>query len=122
MIMSEKISVVMPCYNSHNTIRKSVESVMSQNYDNLELIIVIDNSDRFSHKIVYDLTTEYESVRSVCLLYKKGASSARNLGIFISSGKYLAFLDSDDTWDSKFLAKSVDCMNNSKVDFLYSII
>lgn len=101
-----KYSVILPMYNSKNTIKSTIESVMQQTYQDLiEIIVVNDGSDDGCEKIVEDLIVNNQTNRTIRLLNKQngGVSSARNIGIKKAIGEYIAFLDSDDIWHSQKL-------------------
>lgn len=88
------ISVIIPTFNRKNIVNAAIDSVLSQSYPNIELIVVDDGS---TDKTVESLLVYKKKIN----LYRqdnKGASSARNLGVEKSKGEFIAFLDSDDTW------------------------
>jgi len=90
-----KVSVVIPCYNGQRFIKESIESVISQTYRELEIIVVDDGSTDQTAKIVVSIGDS----RIKCLYTEnKGVSSARNYGIKNSSGEFIALLDYDDLW------------------------
>lgn len=96
------LSIVVPMYNSSRHIEECIESVLSQDYTNIELLLIDDHS---SDNTV-ELCERYLADRRVKLFhnYKKGVSSARNLGISKSGGEYIAFVDSDDIITEKYLS------------------
>lgn len=88
-------SVVMPVYNREKYVAKAVDSVLSQSYQDFELIIIDDGSTDSTG----DVIRSYSDERIKYLRQNNaGPSSARNNGIKNSGGKYIAFLDSDDWW------------------------
>ena len=93
-ITRPRISVIIPCFNSQRFIGQSLQSVIDQNYPNLEIICVDDGSTDNTRKEITD------HFPSVLYLYQnnKGPAAARNLGIGKSTGHYVAFLDADDVW------------------------
>ena len=100
--MSEKgfkFSVIMPVFNVEKYIRKSVDSVLNQTYQNIEVLLVDDGSTDNCPKICDDYAELDSRVR---VIHKKngGLSDARNFGIDDASGDYVVFLDSDDYWSS----------------------
>lgn len=101
---SPKVSVIIPNYNYAKYIAKAIESVLSQTYQNLEIIVVDDGSKDDSLKV---LETFGDKIRVVCQK-KQGVSSARNHGVAVSSGEYVAFLDADDLWHQEKLQKQLD--------------
>ena len=98
------ISVVVPVYNTGSSAKTLVESLLACSYPNLEIIAVDDGSTDDSLKLLKTIKN------SKVKLFSKtngGASSARNLGIRKSTGKYLLFVDSDDEVDKTFIEKLV---------------
>ena len=89
-------SVVIPLYNKADTIERTIQSVQSQTFRDFELIIVNDGSTDNSLAVVERLSAEI----SIRIVDKKngGVSSARNMGVKIAKGKYIALLDGDDVW------------------------
>lgn len=89
-----KISIIIPVYNVGRLLCKSVDSILGQQHDNCEIIIVDDGSTDDSGRIC----DEYSGRPEITVIHKKngGLSSARNAGIEKSKGDYLLFLDSDD--------------------------
>ena len=93
--MSEKISVIIPVYNSINCLEKCVKSVCDQTYENLEILLIDDGSVDGTDRLCDRLASKDSRIRA----YHKengGASSARNMGIQYASGTCLGFVDSDD--------------------------
>ena len=118
--MSLLVSIIMPVFNGQEYISKSIESVLAQSYENWELIIVNDGSTDLTEEIVYNfqnLTNKIKYFHKV----NEGQVKATNFGILKSNGDYVAFLDSDDLWESDKLIKQVNFITNSKnIVFLYS--
>ena len=97
--MEVKISVIIPVYNVERYLAQCVDSVISQSYKNLEIILVDDGSSDNSPQICDDFAKQDSRIKVVHKV-NGGLSSARNAGIEIAGGDYLLFLDSDDYWDS----------------------
>ena len=93
--MSEKISVIVPIYNSIDCLEKCVQSICAQTYTNLEILLIDDGSTDGTDKLCEKLAAEDHRIRTYCK-ENGGASSARNMGISVASGEYLGFVDSDD--------------------------
>ncbi|MCE5195436.1 MAG: glycosyltransferase family 2 protein [Nitrospiraceae bacterium] len=93
MIESPLISVIIPVYNGERYIVEAIESVITQKYKNIEIIVINDGSTDRTEEIL-------NSYKNVKHLYqsKQGAPSARNTGIKFSTGELIAFLDADDLW------------------------
>jgi len=91
---SLRISVIIPTYNRGWIIKEAIDSVLTQNYSDFELIVVDDGSTDDTQNIL----AEYKSRIRILQQDNKGVSAARNYGIDKARGDYLAFLDSDDIW------------------------
>lgn len=94
--MCPKVSVIIPVFNTKKYLKKCVESVINQTYENIEIILVDDGSQDGSDKMCDVFADEN---KNVCVFHKSngGLSSARNLGIECATGEYILFLDSDDS-------------------------
>lgn len=95
---TREVSVVIPAYNREKTIRRCVNSVLSQTYPVREIIVVDDGSQDNTIRI---LEEEYKDSVIVIKQSHKGAQAARNAGIIAAKSEYIAFLDSDDEWLDK---------------------
>lgn len=98
-----KISIITPVYNVEAYLKKCIESVLSQEYTDFELLLIDDGSTDRSGLIC----EEYRSKDSrIKVIHKEngGVASARNLGITYAQGKYMTFLDSDDYYDCDWLS------------------
>jgi glycosyltransferase involved in cell wall biosynthesis len=104
------VSVIIPCFNSEKWIEFTLDSVSQQSYKNIEIIIVDDGSTDDTGTIINNYSSEIKYI------YKnnEGPSAARNTGLKIAKGEYIAFLDSDDLWDHEKVKKQVDYMDNHK--------
>ena len=106
-------SIIVPFFNSSNTIKDTLISISNQTYKNFECILIDDASTDSSFSIASDFISTDNRFR----LYKKekntGVVDSRNLGINYSSCRYLTFLDSDDLWHPEFLEESHKIRNNS---------
>jgi len=91
-----KISVIIPVYNVENYLTQCLDSVISQTYNNLEIIIVNDKSPDNSQQIIDKYAAKDSRIKSVIHKQNKGLGGARNTGISIATGDYIAFVDSDD--------------------------
>lgn len=118
MVDYGKVSVIMPNYNSEKYIKQAIESVLSQTYKNWELIIADDCSSDSSCKIVSSIIDD----RIVLLTSKtnEGAAVARNKAIDKASGRWLAFLDSDDLWLPYKLEMQLSYMVSKNIAFSYT--
>ncbi|BFN32689.1 hypothetical protein VHTUMSATKI_28840 [Vibrio harveyi] len=97
MPLCEKlVSVIIPTFNRPELLRNAIFSAISQTYKNIE-VIVIDDASTEDNSGVID-TFENKTISYIRLDSSKGANYARNLGVSVSKGDYIAFLDDDDEW------------------------
>lgn len=108
---NDKVSVIMPSYNSAKKIRESIDSILTQTYTNLELLISDDKSnDEETIKILKEYEARDNRVKIFLLPENNGAGVARNNSISHASGRYIAFCDSDDRWLPEKLEKQLEFM------------
>ena len=103
-------SVIIPCYNCQDTIKRTINSVLNQTFKDFEIIFVDDGSSDSTKSIIFDSLESKEVSFKYFFQENMGPSYARNKAVSNARGKYLAFLDSDDSWHEENLA------------FLYSLI
>lgn len=112
------VSVIIPVYNAEKTIVDCINSVLVQTYGNIEIIVVNDGSKDNTEQIIWD-TKWGENNIYVYTIENSGPAAARNYGVQHSKGKYIAFLDSDDTWLPKKIELQVHCfLQNSAIDLV----
>lgn len=109
------VSVIMPSWNSSEFVAQSIESVLSQTYSNLELIITDDASTDTTPDILRQYAERDSRVRIFLNTVNGGAGRSRNCSIQAARGQYIAFCDSDDRWDPTKLQKQIDFMQEKKV-------
>ena len=114
--MNALISVIIPVYKVEAYLTACVESVLAQTYQNLELILVDDGSPDNCPQMCDAFAARDSRIR---VIHKEngGLSSARNAGIEIARGEYLAFLDSDDLWSPLFLERLYRAIQETGADF-----
>ncbi|QQQ27500.1 glycosyltransferase [Chryseobacterium indoltheticum] len=102
--MNEKISIIIPYYKGENYIHETLKSVYDQTYQDFEVIIVNDGSERSA----LDLIEKNSDFKNLKIIHQEnqGQSSARNNGVKSATGKYILFLDCDDRIDKNFLDKT----------------
>lgn len=115
-----KVSVVIPTHNRPEFLKKALVSVLGQTYDDFEIIVVDDGLEKRADKIVND----FHDNRIKYIQHKegRGGSVARNTGIKMAQGEYVAFLDDDDEWFKNKLEQQVKLLEASddKVGFCYT--
>ena len=111
-----KYSVIIPVYNSEKTLKRCVNSLLAQNYSDVEIILVNDGSKDGSQTICEDYAREYKNVLNLSQ-ENAGVSAARNAGLNVASGEYVMFVDSDD-YVAGGLLSEVDSILYNKLDFI----
>lgn len=110
------VSVIIPTYNRGRLILNSVTSVLNQTYKNIELIVVDDCSTDNTEEILKSINDS--RIKYVKLEKNSGACIARNKGIELSTGKFIAFNDSDDLWITTKLEKQLCFLKNYNADIV----
>ncbi|WP_395549346.1 MULTISPECIES: glycosyltransferase family 2 protein [unclassified Lacrimispora] len=116
--MSEPlVSVIIPVYNAASYICKCIDSVLNQTYTNIEIILVNDGSKDESDQIIRQRYANNSCVK-YCNKKNEGVSKARNVGLRMSSGDFITFIDSDDWVNDHFVEEAVRCLITNKLDFV----
>lgn len=117
--MSELVSIIMPSYNTGAFIKKAIQSVLNQSYENWELIIVDDCSTDNTEEVVLPFLND-QRIRYIKNEKNSGAAVSRNRALREAKGKWIAFLDSDDLWLPEKLEKQVLFMKKNGYYFSYT--
>lgn len=105
------ISVIIPTYNSAEYIAETLESVCTQTYRNIEILVIDDCSNDDTSEIVKKYAYKDARIRLISLDENKGAANARNIGTKSAVGEWVSFLDSDDLWTPNKLEKQLELIN-----------
>jgi len=116
MINDALVSVVIPTYNRAELTKRAVQSVLSQSYRNLELIVVDDGSTDNTAAVMESLA---DSRIKYVFQKNSGACVARNNGIAHAAGEYIAFHDSDDIWHGNKLEKQIAVLQSTDADVVF---
>ncbi len=109
---SPKISIVLPLFNGQKYLGEAIQSVYNQSFQDFELIIV-DNGSRDSYKSIID---KFPSKTRLIHEEKRGVAAARNKGIKMAKGDYIAFLDQDDLYLEASLEKLYSAIQDTPLD------
>ena len=114
------VSVIIPTYNRSDTLVKSVESVIQQMYDNIEIIVVDDCSTDDTKQVVEKLRLKDKRILYVKNNENGGPAKCRNLGVRYAKGEYIAFHDDDDEWhvDKLYLQLSM-LISDKNIDAIF---
>jgi len=116
--MNQLVSVVIPVYKGKEYIEKTVKSILSQDYSNIELLLIDDGCPDNTGAILDELSTSDNRIR---VFHKDngGVAEARNYGIKLSKGELIAFCDQDDLWLPSKLSKQVPLFDEQNVGVVY---
>ena len=111
------VSVIIPYYKKRNFIKDTLNSVTNQTYENFEILIIYDDTNQNDFEFLLEIAKLSNKIRIIKNSTKLGAGFSRNIGIEKSMGKYIAFLDADDTWSPDKLKTQILFMekNNYKI-------
>lgn len=114
--MTSLISIIVPCYNSAQTIDVCLNSLINQTYQQKEIICVDDGSTDETVRIISEYSVKHPYIKLIINETNKGPAISRNEALMIAQGKYVAFCDSDDWYDACFLEKMHDNMTRYQSD------
>ncbi len=114
------VSIITPVFNSENYLEETINSVLNQTYQNWELIIIDDCSTDNSVDIINKFLKNDSRIKFISLNKNSGVASARNSGIEVAKGRFIAFLDSDDIWDENKLEYQLSLMIKNDYALTYT--
>lgn len=112
-----QVSVIIPCYNNHDLIAETLRTVFAQTFQDFEVILINDGSPDTA-ELEENLAPFFDKMIYV-RQENKGASAARNTGIYFARGAYLAFLDGDDLWLPEYLEMQMKFIAESDFQMVY---
>ncbi len=118
--MEELVSIIVPTFNNEKFIKDTITKVQEQTYKNWEMIFINDASTDNSKYIIEKYIDKDKRIQLINLEQNSGVAIARNKGIEKAKGKYIAFLDADDIWDSIKLEKQIKFMEDNEYAFTYT--
>ena len=107
------VSVIIPYYKKRNFIKETIVSVIKQSYDHLEIIIIYDDTNLNDLEFLKEISKLDNRIKIINNNKRLGAGLSRNKGIEQSNGKYIAFIDADDTWVSDKLKDQISFMKKN---------
>lgn len=115
------VSVIIPSYKGSIVVKRAIDSVLSQTYKKIEVIVVDDNGlgtkEQIETEIVMREYAENERVRYVCHDKNVNGSAARNTGVANSNGEYIAYLDDDDIFFENKIERQVNLLNDLEKEY-----
>jgi len=119
-MQDDLVSIITPIYNAERFISDTVKSVKSQTYQNWEMILVDDCSSDRSKAMIEAYAKEDNRIKYLFLPENVGAAIARNTGLSHAQGRFIAFVDSDDQWDSKKLERQLAFTKENQASFTFT--
>jgi glycosyltransferase involved in cell wall biosynthesis len=117
--MKPLVSVVIPAYQAQKTIGQAITSVVMQTHAQLQILVVVDAAKDET----YTIAKEYSQIDSrINIIFSKknrGVVRCRNIGMRLSKGKYIAFCDADDVWETKKIEKQLEKLITGRANICY---
>ena len=110
----------MPYYKKDFFIDKTIESILNQSYQNIEILIIDDELNDQSSKVLKNLSNRDKRIKILFNQKNLGAGLSRNKGIDMASGEYIAFCDCDDLWSEFKLEDQLNFMKKFDIDFSFT--
>lgn len=112
----KKVSIVLPVYNAQKYLKRCLDSIFEQNYNNIELIAIDDGSKDSSWEILTEYQNKFSDKMKIIKQKNMGVSKTRNKGIDLATGEYLIFIDNDDYFDNGYLSTFVSEIEKDDLD------
>jgi len=110
-----KVSVIVPAYNEENHIKVCLDSIISNDLKEIEIIVINDGSTDGTAKILEEYESKYDII-TVVSKENEGQGSARNIGIDLAKGEFVTFIDSDDEIHTNMLSKMYSKLQQEQAD------
>ena len=119
-MIDDLITVITPVYNAEKFIEQTIKSIQNQTYEKWELILVNDCSKDNSEAIIKEFSVADSRIKYINLSTNIGEGGARNAGMDISNGRFIAFVDSDDLWKPEKLSTQLNFMKKNNIGFSFT--
>ena len=114
------VSVIMPVYNAEKYLEETLDSVLNQTYEDIEIICVDDMSSDGSRDILGKYKEKSKKIKTIYLTENAGVANARNVAIQNAEGRFIAFLDSDDVWLPEKISRQINFMLDNQYEFTFT--
>jgi len=111
--IKDLVSVIVPTYNRANMLPRAIESIQKQTYKNIEIIVIANGCNDNTEEVINSLQEQYNNIVFLNFKESLGGAEARNKGLDIAKGEFIAFLDDDDEWLENKLEKQLEILKNS---------
>lgn len=122
--MNDKVSVIIPTYKRSEFLDRAIQSVLVQTYTNIEIVVVDDNNPNTEYRVAtenqmakYEKNSKVRYIKNHC---NTGGALARNVGINMATGGYIAFLDDDDVYLPQKIENQIEYMKKMKLDMSFT--
>lgn len=115
----DKVSIIVPVYNTEKYIKECLESIIKQTYTNIEIIIINDGSTDKSQDIIEEYKNKDSRIKAI-KQENSGVSFSRNIGINVATGNYIMFVDSDDIIIQNYIEQMIDILKKYNLDIIKS--
>lgn len=114
------VSVIIPYFENKKFISKTINSVLNQSYKNLEIIIIFDEKNDFNYNFIKKFQLKDKRIKVFKNKQNIGAGFSRNVGINISKGNYVCFIDSDDIWSRHKVKRQLTFMKKRNIEISHT--
>tara|TARA_Y100000768_G_scaffold386658_1_gene375600 strand:- start:288 stop:1031 length:744 start_codon:yes stop_codon:yes gene_type:complete len=114
------VSIIVPYFNDPEYINQSINSALNQTYKKIEIIIIDDENSKNSKETLNKIKKKSKKIKIYNTKKNRGVAFARNLGIYKSKGKFVAFLDSDDLWENNKLFEQISMFKKKNIDICFT--
>lgn len=114
------VSIITPTFNRADVLERCIKSILNQTYKKFKLIIIDDASSDNIQKEVMKYKNKDKRIHYIKNKKNIGPSASRNKGIKIAKGEFIAFLDSDDSWDKNHLKRNIEFFSKQDIDLIFS--
>ena len=114
------VSIIIPYFKKKDYILDAINSILNQTYQNFEIIIVYDDTDKSELSLIHKIQKVDKRIKVLINKKNLGAGLSRNYAIKNSNGKYIAFLDADDIWNAEKLKKQVSIMEQKNLSITHT--
>ena len=118
--MDDLVSVIIPYFKKRNFIKETIVSVISQSYDSLEILLIYDDTNLNDLEFLQEISKLDKRIKIINNNKRLGAGLSRNKGIEQSNGKYIAFIDADDTWAPDKLKDQISFMKKNNYQITHT--
>lgn len=114
----DKVSVIVPVYNVAGYLRRTLDSLTGQTYDDLEILVIDDCSTDGTQPLLAQYASGSKKIRALYQERNQGVSAARNRGLDAATGDWICFCDGDDWYAPEFVQTMLDCARRERADYV----